>query len=114
AGARTPGEDAVRRTKDLARRNGLEISGDHRAARRLVEAPGGAGVDLGDLLDNRDKSGRQEFGAAHRARQEEAEKAALDQRRADWLRQFAAALDLGRGGGEVGGEVARPLEVIDG
>jgi hypothetical protein len=39
-------------------------------------------------------------------------KAALDQRRHDRLRQLTPALDLGRGGSELGGEITRPLEVF--
>ena len=112
AGPRAPGEDAARPAKDLPASGRVEIGGGHRAAGALVQAPRGARVALGDLLDDPDVGGGQQFGAAQRARQQHAEKAALDHRRDDRLRQFAVPLDIGRGGGELGNEGARPLEIF--
>ena len=112
AGPGAPGEDAARPAKHLLCRGRVEIGGSHRAAGALVQAPRRAGVALGDLFDDPNVRGGQKLGAAQRARQQHAKKPALDHRRDDRLRQFALPLDIGCGGGELGNEGARPLEVF--
>src|SRR5260370_41385384 len=69
AGAGAPGEDAAGATKNLPRGVGLEIGGRPRAAGPLVGAPRGAGVGLGDFLDDLDSGVGEELGAAQRTRQ---------------------------------------------
>ena len=112
AGPRPPGEDAARSAKDLLCRGRIEIGRGHRAAGALVEAPRRTGIALGDFLDDPDIGRGQKLGAAQRARQQHAEEAALDHRRDDRLGQFALALDLGRGGGELGNKGPRPFEIF--
>ena len=111
---RPPGEDAARRSEDLARHPRVEIGGGHRAARILPERPGGAGVGLDDLLEHLDIGQRVELRTAQRARQQHAEEAALDQRLDDPLRELAALLDLVRSGCQLRRHFARPVQVIDG
>jgi hypothetical protein len=99
-------------TEDLLRHGGIEISRSHRAAGTLVEAPCGAGIALGNFLDDPDIGGRKKLGAANRARQQHAKEAVLDHRRDDRLRQFALPFDLRSGSGQLGNEGARPLKIF--
>ena len=52
AGDRAPGEDAVGRAENLARRVGIEIGRDHGADAALAEAPRRRGVGLRHLLEH--------------------------------------------------------------
>ena len=109
---RAPGEDAARVPKDLARDLGREIGRGHRAARILVDAPGGAGVDHRRALR---RSARIAPAATRRRRakrQQQAEEAALDQRIDDRLGQFAPAVDLVARGGEIGRDLADSRQIV--
>ncbi len=93
AGTRTPGENAARAAENLLRHFRREIRRGHRAAAILIEAPGRAGIDLGDRLDDRHILGRQQFGAAQRTRQQQPEKALLDKPVDDRCGKFAPLVD---------------------
>ena len=69
ARTRPPGEDAARAAENVLRHLGRKIGRGHRAAGILVEAPGKAGVDPGERLDDRHVLRRQQLGPAERARQ---------------------------------------------
>ena len=91
---RPPGEDAARRPENLARHGRVEIGGGHRAARILPQGPGGARLGLGDLFEHLNIGQRVKLGSAHRARQQQPEKAALDQCLDHLFGQLALRLDL--------------------
>ena len=110
---RPPGEDAARRPEDLARHRRVEIGRGHRAARILPERPGGAGLGLGDFFEHLDIGQRVQLGAAQRARQQQLEKAALDQRLDHPLGQLALLLDLVGGILEQRRQIARALDIVD-
>jgi len=103
----------MRRPEDLARHCRVEIGRGHRATGILAEAPGGAGVGLGDLLEHLDIGDGFELGAAQRARQQQAEKAARDQRLDDMFRKLSSFLDLIRSGRQHRREGTRAFHVID-
>src|SRR6516162_10322372 len=70
---RSPGDNAIWWTKDFSRHVGIEKGGNHRAAVRLFDTPGGAGIMAGDLLDDLDVGHRIKFGAAEGTRLQQAE-----------------------------------------
>ena len=67
---------------------------------------------LGDLLDDLHIGGGRQLGAAERARQQQAEEAAVDQGLDDRLGQLAAPLDLLRRRLELRTQTPCPLNVI--
>src|SRR5579862_1035611 len=69
---RAPGENAGIGIEDLARAVMVEIGRDHGADAALAEAPGGARIGLGDLLDHSHEDVRRDLGAADALRQEQA------------------------------------------
>ena len=69
-GDRAPGQDAVGRAENLARRIGIEIGRRHGADTALAEAPGGGGVGLGDFLEHLHEDFGRRLGAADALRQQ--------------------------------------------
>ena len=66
-----------------------------------------------NFLDNRHIGGRRQFGAAQRARQQQAEQSAPGQGVNHRLGQFAAALDRRAGPCELRAKLARALQIRD-
>ncbi len=77
---RAPRQHRARIAENVARDVRRQIGGRHRAARALRDAPGGAGVGLGDLLDHLHVVGGLEFHAVAGARHQHAEQPGLVQR----------------------------------
>jgi hypothetical protein len=108
-----PRDDPAFSAKDFESHFGIEMSRGHRTTAGLAQAPGGAGVVLGDFLDHRDIGCGAQFSAAEGTRQQQAEQSALRQRLDDRIGQLATALDfLGRYL-ELGAEFPRAPQVID-
>ena len=111
-GARPPGQDRPPVAEDLPRHGGRHVPGDHGAARRLAEAPRGAGVRPAHLLEDAHEGGGIELGPVERAGEEEAVEPRVEERRDQGLRQPARPLALGRGGLDQRGELLDAVEGV--
>ncbi len=78
----------------------------------MAEAPGGAGIGPGDGFDHLHEVRRRQFRALERARQHEAIKPGVVQRRDDLGRELPLALHLRRRALEQGREAAGALDVV--
>src|SRR5271157_4018416 len=108
-----PGDDPALPAEDLPRHLGIEISRRHRTAAGLAEAPGGAGVVLGDFLDDFDVPRRRQLPAAECVGEQKPKQIALDQRLDDRLGQLASPLDLLPHDCEPGTKFPRSPEIIN-
>ena len=107
---RTRRHDRTRVAENVAYDLGLQVCGRHHGSGCLADAPGGAGIRLGDLLDGLKERRGIELAAAKPARQQHAEQLCSVQRGQDLLGDLALALDAVGGSGHHRRDVARPRD----
>jgi len=109
---RPPDEDRARIVaEDLARHVRAQVGRDHRAPRRLAEAPRRARVGLCDRLDDLHERDGIDLGAAERGGEQEAEQPGVVERRDDRLGEPALPVGLVRGRGDRGRQAPRRLQI---
>ena len=99
-------------SKIFPRRSGVEKGRRHRRPASLADAPGSAGVVLGDIFDDRDILRGRQFGAAQRTRQQQTEEPALGQCRDDRSWEFTPRFDRISGPVEAGTQIARDRDKV--
>ena len=104
------GEDGPPIVKDLGADLWIEQYREHGAHSRLAQAPGGAGIGLGDLLHHLEKNERFDFLSTECCGQQETEQPSLMQRGDEVVGQPATAFDLVGRGGDIGNELAGGFE----